>query len=397
MAIAGLPPLNGFASEWLTLQSLLRLPVYGGVADGTAGAIALAALAATAALAALCFVKVVGLVLLGPARREAVARAEEAPGAMRAAVVALAGGCVVLGVAPGLLFGSLVGLAPWSSDAPTTVGLDLPGTGDFRSGGVALVLAALVGALALLRGRRVAAAAPTWACGQLVERRLDWTSAGFTKPLRLVLEDVLRPEREIVVRTEGGVVREVAYEGRVPHHFEERLYRPVTAFAMVGAHHARRLQSGRLGVYVAYLLGSSSSLLTAAKLGIARVSATAAAATAAQLLGGIALAPLLPGLVQHWKARLQGRRGPSPLQPYRELRRLWGKSAVDVEGAGDRLPARALRSPPRASRSRCCSSRPRPTRPTSGSAATRSCSPGCSRSHASPWPRRLGTSRTASR
>ena len=47
---------------------------------------------------------------------------------------------------------------------------------------------------------------------------------------------------------------------------------------------------------------------------------------------GLPLAPLLPGLIQHWKARLQGRRGPSPLQPYRELRRLWGKSAVDVEG-----------------------------------------------------------------
>ena len=57
------------------------------------------------------------------------------------------------------------------------------------------------------------------------------------------------------------------------------------------------------------------------------------AAAAVQVVGGIALAPLLPGLVQHWKARLQGRRGPSPLQPYRELRRLWGKSAVDPEGA----------------------------------------------------------------
>ena len=56
-----------------------------------------------------------------------------------------------------------------------------------------------------------------------------------------------------------------------------------------------------------------------------------AVAAGAQLLGGIALAPLLPGLVQHWKARLQGRRGPSPLQPYRELRRLWGKSAVEPE------------------------------------------------------------------
>jgi formate hydrogenlyase subunit 4 len=62
------------------------------------------------------------------------------------------------------------------------------------------------------------------------------------------------------------------------------------------------------------------------------VSAGTAAAGAAQVVGGILLAPLLPGLVQHWKARLQGRRGPSPLQPYRELRRLWGKSAVAVEG-----------------------------------------------------------------
>ena len=56
------------------------------------------------------------------------------------------------------------------------------------------------------------------------------------------------------------------------------------------------------------------------------------AAGAAQVVGGIVLAPLLPGLIQHWKARLQGRRGPTPLQPYRELRRLWRKSAVTVEG-----------------------------------------------------------------
>ena len=62
------------------------------------------------------------------------------------------------------------------------------------------------------------------------------------------------------------------------------------------------------------------------------MSAGTAAAGAAQIAGGIVLAPLLPGLVQHWKARLQGRRGPSPLQPYRDLRRLWGKSAVTLAG-----------------------------------------------------------------
>ena len=65
MAIAGLPPLNGFASEWLTLQALIHVPMSGGVGAGLAGSAALAALAATAALAVLCFVKVTGLVLFG--------------------------------------------------------------------------------------------------------------------------------------------------------------------------------------------------------------------------------------------------------------------------------------------------------------------------------------------
>ena len=55
-------------------------------------------------------------------------------------------------------------------------------------------------------------------------------------------------------------------------------------------------------------------------------------AGAVQVIGGVVVAPFLVGLTQLLKARLQGRRGPSPIQPYRELRRLWGKSGVDVVG-----------------------------------------------------------------
>ena len=62
------------------------------------------------------------------------------------------------------------------------------------------------------------------------------------------------------------------------------------------------------------------------------MTAPGVAGVAVQVIGGLVLSPLLPGLIQHWKARLQGRRGPSPLQPYRELRRLWSKSTVDVAG-----------------------------------------------------------------
>jgi hydrogenase-4 component B len=268
MAISGLPPLNGFASEWLTLQALLHLPAYGHVGDGLAGAVALAALAATAALAVFCFVKVVGLVLLGPARTPSAAAAREAPLSQRAALGVLALACVVLGVAPGLLFGRLVGLAPWSTPTSAHLGLHVPGTGSLPTVGLVLVLVGLTGALVLLRGRRSAAAAPTWASGQRVEPALNWTSAGFTKPLRLVLETVLRPQREIATRTAHGVVQEVSYTGSVPHLIDERVYAPAARVALGGAAVARRLQTGSLGTYVAYLIGLVIVVLAGARLGL---------------------------------------------------------------------------------------------------------------------------------
>ena len=125
----------------------------------------------------------------------------------------------------------------------------------------------LTALLGLARGGRRAAASPTWACGQPLEPPLRWTSAGFTKPLRLVLEAVLRPQREIAVTTRGGVVQDVSYEGRVPHLIDVYLYRPVTGGALVAAAWARRLQSGRLGTYVAYLAGLVLVLLVAVRIG----------------------------------------------------------------------------------------------------------------------------------
>lgn len=267
-AIVALPPLNGFASEWLTLQSLLRVPASGGVADGVAGAIALGALALTAALAVLCFVQVAGLVLLGPPRRHACEEATEAPVAMRVATSSLAVLCVVLGVVPGLVLGRLVELTPWPAEAPEGLGLSLPGTGDLPT---ATILLLLVGATAILwhaRGSRRAEPSPSWACGQPLSTSLRWTGAGFSKPVRLVYETVLRPERSITVTEHRGVVHRVAYEGRVPHLIDERLYGPVRRGALSAAHQARRLQSGTLGTYVAYLIGLVLVLLLAVRTGL---------------------------------------------------------------------------------------------------------------------------------
>jgi hydrogenase-4 component B len=268
MAIAGLPPLNGFASEWLTLQSLLHLGVASHLGVALAGALATFALAATAALAVYCFVKVIGLVLLGLPRRPECEQASEVPVGMRAAMVFLAGACVVLGVLPGLLVPTLAALGPGRATLHVGAGLSVPGTGSLPTLALALALVLLAGVLARLARSPRATAAPTWVCGQPPAASLAWTSAGFTKPLRLVLEALLRPRREVHVIVSAGVVEAVAYEAEIPHLFDTLLYGPVWRGALRAAGIARRVQSGSLRIYLIYLLGLLGVLLALARTGL---------------------------------------------------------------------------------------------------------------------------------
>ncbi len=267
MAIAGLPPLNGFASEWLTLQALVHVALGPAPGLGLAGALAAAGLAATAALAVFCFVKVVGLVLLGAPRRVEARRAVEAPPGMWAPLVFMAGCCVALGAVPGLLIAPLMELAPQPRSLGAEAGLSIPGTGSLPSPWLLFGLLALTGLVWRLRGSRRSAPVPAWACGQRVERRLDWSSAGFTKPLRLVLEAVLRPRREIVAIREHGRLQSVRYRGEIPHLFDTLLYGPVQRGALAGALISRRLQSGSVRAYAGYLLALLLLLLVLVRTG----------------------------------------------------------------------------------------------------------------------------------
>ena len=338
MAIAGLPPLNGFASEWLTLQSLLAVPANGGVAAGSRARSRSAALAATAALAVLCFVKVVGLVLLGRPRRARIEEAVEAP-------VPMWSGGRRSSPSPASSSGSSPASSPVRSPdsrpgrrtTRRAASVEVPWDDTLPAPGIFLVLLAGTALLAVARGRRRAATGAELGLRAARRARAPWTSAGFTKPLRLVLEAVLRPTRDISQSVRGGVLQEVRYEGHVPHLFDTHLNRPITRVGLWAAARARRLQSGSLTAYVAYLVALVHRAPRRGAHGADRVSGASVAA-AVQLVGGLALAPLLPGLVQHWKARLQGRRGPSPLQPYRELARLWSRASIEVGRDDARLP-----------------------------------------------------------
>ncbi len=97
---------------------------------------------------------------------------------------------------------------------------------------------------------------------------LGWTSAGFTKPLRLVLEALLRPRRAVEVERSGGMVQSIAYTGHVPSLLDTALYEPTVRTGLRAAAVARRLQSGSVRTYAAYLLGLVIGLLVLAHTGV---------------------------------------------------------------------------------------------------------------------------------
>lgn len=268
-AIAGVPPLNGFVSEWLTLQSLLHLGYSEGDGISVAGALTASALAATAAISLYCFVKVAGMVLLGPPRTPAAAAATEQSGKRWIPLTLLAGACVVLGAIPALLLPTLVALAPGSTTLPASIDLNLLGTGGLPT----VMLLVTIGALAFIglrltgAGRRQART-PAWAGGQIIERSLDWKSASFTKPMLLVMQGVFRPKREFTVSEQPGLVQEIKYSSDVPHLFDTAIYAPLHGAAMRAAKLARRTQSGSVRTYIGYLLGLVIGMLALVRLGL---------------------------------------------------------------------------------------------------------------------------------
>ncbi len=100
LAIAALPPLNGFVSEWLTLQTMLRAALLSSTVVKIVFALSGAVLALTAGLAVTCFAKVFAMSFLGMARSAEAARIGEGPSGGRVPMAALGLLCLLLGVLP---------------------------------------------------------------------------------------------------------------------------------------------------------------------------------------------------------------------------------------------------------------------------------------------------------
>jgi hydrogenase-4 component B len=199
VAICGLPPLNGFVSEFLIYLGLFATLGNGPQPSFAGAAFAAPALALIGALAVACFVKVYGAVFLGMARSEHAGHAHESPPAMLAPMGVLVTCCITIGLAPILtvpILGNAVSAwAPDLIDADRRLSMLAPL--DWITVMGLVLVAGLFGGGVLLWMRlrhSVVAEGPTWGCGYLAPTpRMQYTSSSFAQMLVGLFGWALRP------------------------------------------------------------------------------------------------------------------------------------------------------------------------------------------------------------
>lgn len=211
VAICGLPPLNGFVSEWAVYGALFGGAASGVGASGGLPALGLAGLALMGGLALACFAKVFGVVFLGEPR-EAGWPAQGTPAGMRVGMGLLGLLCVFIGILPGLWLplvipaSAVVAGLPSAGAAARVEGV-LAYAG--RLSGLAAVLLAVVAGLVVLRrwaflraaardGTRVTAVA-TWGCAfARPAARMQYTASSFASPLVAIFRVCIWPVRSLL-------------------------------------------------------------------------------------------------------------------------------------------------------------------------------------------------------
>ncbi|HEX5420311.1 MAG TPA: proton-conducting transporter membrane subunit, partial [Gammaproteobacteria bacterium] len=263
-AISALPPLNGFASEWLTFQAVLEspdLPQWGlKLLVPAVGAL----LALSAALAAACFVKAYGISFLGRPRSSAARAARETDRFSLAAMFVLAALCAAAGLVPGAVIHGLAPVTlslvadrlpapaglPWLSVVPIAAG---------RSAYNALLVFGFIAVTASLAAvaihrfaSRALRRAPAWDCGYPDPRPVtQYTAASFAQPLRRVFGSVVFGARERVEMPAPGALEPARFEAELRDPVWDWIYEPLAFAVGFAATRLNRLQFLTIRRYLA--------------------------------------------------------------------------------------------------------------------------------------------------
>ncbi len=275
LAIAGLPPLNGFVSEWLMLQAFLFSPGLPNPYLNMLVPLGSAALVLAAALSAYVMVKFYGVIFLGQPREPALAQAQEAGVWERAGLSWLAAACVILGLIPmavislldhvtvplvGYAIGENAGRAGWLLLAPVGAGRASYGPLLFLLGIAGAVLITFVVVRKVYHGR-VRRAAP-WDCGFPAQTpRMQDSAEGFGQPIKQIFEPFFRIRRHMP----GPFDASPRYAATTEDRLWYWIYLPIARLNQRIGGWIGRLQHGRIYLYLLYSFATLIALLLFAR------------------------------------------------------------------------------------------------------------------------------------
>ncbi|HEU0197630.1 MAG TPA: proton-conducting transporter membrane subunit [Nevskiaceae bacterium] len=312
--IAALPPSNGFVSEWMLLQSLLRVVEIGPVPVRIVFALSGAALALTAGLAVTCFAMTVTSSLLGPARSAQASHPSAAPRSVWMPMALLVAACVGLAllataVIPALgrlgaplvganasaalapaFFGHVTSLSHGVVQALTRLGAQL-GRGviplrglivmyaDHHGTSVAyamstvltfVVLAVLLlatwGVAHVIRRRRHCSRGSAWNAGLLhLQPDMAYTATTFAAPARVLFHTIFAPRVARIEHHQGAFVT-ASQRREVTRNVVDRMaIRPVAIASRFMADGLARAHHGAVTAYATYMLGALVTTLLIAR------------------------------------------------------------------------------------------------------------------------------------
>lgn len=261
LAISALPPLNGFASEWMLYQSLFQAIKSTSYGIGLFLGICASILGMAGALALGCFVRAFGALFLAKPRSERSEDVTEAPSSMLVPMAILALLCLGFGIFPsipaGLAGTGIASLGGFQGEVPALGGMAYPmemGNSSLWPIMVVIVMALVALGLVLLTGKRELRRYGTWDCGfEYLNEKMEYTPTGFSKPLRYVFSNLLSPRRQIV-RDDEYFPETVDYKLTTDEKFQDFIYRPVKDAIMRMAGALKSIDTANVNLYLAYML-----------------------------------------------------------------------------------------------------------------------------------------------
>ena len=272
-AIVGLPPLNGFVSEFLLFYSGFLAVTQPEPMIAVAGLVSIVAMGLISGLAAACFAKAFGVVFLGSPRSAEAAEAHEVARPMRAAMAALAALCIIIGLAAPAVVAALAdvvaaatGLAPDSVRAGlATVTGPLATTVSMFAVLIVLALLAWLFRAHRLRARRVGSG-PVWGCGYLFpSAKMQYTASSFAQPLTTQFHLLVR-NREALVPPTGYFPTAASYSSDSGDPWLQLLFVPTFRWFDRIVSRLNVIQHGHIHVYVLYVAATLVALLLWASL-----------------------------------------------------------------------------------------------------------------------------------